>query len=113
MVNSVQIINKLSNKEYDKILSENIVFLNLVDASAVNTVIECIVRNTPIIVNRHPAVVELLGNHYPLYYDSLSFINISEYKISQAYRYLCRMDKSTFEMDAFLEKFIKIIETLN
>ena len=70
MCDSVNIINKLSNQEYDNLLTENIVFINLIDASAVNTLIECMVRNTPIIINRHPVVVELLGENYPLYYDN-------------------------------------------
>ena len=58
---SVKIIDKLSNEDYDNLLTKNIVFIKLVDASAVNTIIECIVRNTPIIVNRLPATEELLG----------------------------------------------------
>ncbi|KAI8821251.1 hypothetical protein BJ741DRAFT_672688 [Chytriomyces cf. hyalinus JEL632] len=68
---SVEVISRLDNDEYDKLLSENIVFLKLVDASAVNTVIECIVRNTPVLVNRHPAVVEMLGTEYPFYYQKM------------------------------------------
>ena len=58
---SVEIISTLENEHYDELLSENIVFLKLVDASAVNTIIECIVRCTPILVNRHAAVEEMLG----------------------------------------------------
>ncbi|KAJ3223130.1 hypothetical protein HDU81_009390 [Chytriomyces hyalinus] len=65
---TVEVITRHDNGEYDKLLSENIVFLKLMDASAVNTVIECIVRNTPVLVNRHPAVVEMLGTEYPFYY---------------------------------------------
>jgi hypothetical protein len=69
-INSVDIIEFIDNNIYDNLLTENIVFLNLVDASAVNTIIECIARNTPLIVNRHPAVIELLGEKYPLYYEN-------------------------------------------
>lgn len=57
---------------YDRLLSENLVFLDLYDCSASNTVIECIARATPLLVNPHPAVVEHLGQDYPLYFDSLS-----------------------------------------
>jgi hypothetical protein len=66
---NIEIIETLENSDYDTLLSENIVCIYLVDASTVNTVLECIVRNTPIIINRHPAVVELLGNDYPLFYN--------------------------------------------
>jgi hypothetical protein len=61
----------LPNSEYDRLLVENIVFVYLYDASANNTVIECIVRNTPILINPLEAVKEYLGDDYPLYYNSL------------------------------------------
>jgi hypothetical protein len=60
----------LPNDEYDELLSENIVFLNLLDASANNAVIECIARATPLLINPHPAVVEYLGEGYPFYYET-------------------------------------------
>jgi hypothetical protein len=65
---SVAIIQKLSDPEYDTLLSKTVVFLNLVDAVAVNTVIECIIRRTPVILNRLPATEEYLGKGYPLFY---------------------------------------------
>lgn len=57
--------------DYDRFLSRNIVFLDLYDASANNAVIECILRRTPLLVNRLDAVVEYLGADYPLYFDTL------------------------------------------
>lgn len=56
---------------YDGLLSESIVFLDLYDTVVNNTVIECIVRGTPIVCNRLPALVELLGEEYPLFFSSL------------------------------------------
>jgi hypothetical protein len=61
----------VSNPEYDRLLSENLVFIHLYDASANNTVIECIVRNTPLLVNPVEGVKEYLGEEYPLYFESL------------------------------------------
>ena len=61
----------LVNADYDVLLSRNIVFIQLYDASANNTVIECLARGTPVLVNPLPAVREYLGDDYPLYYDSL------------------------------------------
>jgi len=57
--------------DYDELLSENIVFIELYDANANNVVLECIARSTPILINPLPAVKEYLGEEYPLYYDSL------------------------------------------
>ncbi len=61
----------LPPSEYDSWLSSNIVFLDLVCASANNAVIECIARGTPLLVNPLPSVVEYLGEDYPLYFHSL------------------------------------------
>jgi hypothetical protein len=79
------------NEHYDRMLSCNIVFLDLYDSSANNTIVECIVRNTPLIVNRHPAVVEYLGKDYPLYFDTIeeaSYLAEDEEKVYTAYIYL-------------------------
>ena len=101
---SVQIINMLSDADYDNLLSNNVVFLNLIEISACNTLIECIVRNTPIIVNKIPGVVELLGADYPLYYDNIDQVeNLLTYKtIEKAYNHLKCIDKSKFTIDYFL-----------
>jgi hypothetical protein len=71
VMSSVDRVDFLSNQRYDKLLSENIVFLDLIDASATNAIIECIARDTPVLVNPLPAVVEYLGEDYPFYYHSL------------------------------------------
>jgi hypothetical protein len=109
---SVQVLSHLSNDDYDKLLSENIVFLNLVDCSAVNTVIECIVRSTPLIVNRHPALEEYLGKYYPGFYSNLAEANIlcSDLKrICIIHEYLNMMDKSNLRLVTFLRNFQDIV----
>ena len=67
----VQILYTDTYDQYDAILDRNIVFCDLYDASANNTVLECIERNTPIIINKLPAVIEYLGEGYPLYFEHL------------------------------------------
>lgn len=71
MYDTAETVQYLPNREYDRLLSENIVFINLYDSSANNTIIECIARNTPILVNPLEAVVEYLGEDYPFYFNSL------------------------------------------
>lgn len=70
MYESADILSFVPNSEYDRLLSENIVFVYLYDASANNAVIECIARNTPILTNKIPPVVEYLGEDYPFYFSS-------------------------------------------
>lgn len=109
---SVIILDKLSNHEYDMLLAENIVFLNLVDCSAVNTVIECIVRNTPLIVNRLPALEELLGNNYPGFYGNLheaSQMCVSIQKIQNIHEHMKALDKTRYKLSSFIKDFQDIL----
>ncbi len=69
---TVERLERLSNSEYDELFERAIVFLNLFDAPANTTVLECIARGTPLVVNRLAGIVEYLGEDYPLFYDSLS-----------------------------------------
>jgi glycosyltransferase involved in cell wall biosynthesis len=68
---SVEVRGHVTDLEYDELLATSVVFLNLIDAPANTTVVECIARNTPLLVNRLPGVVEYLGENYPLYYDDI------------------------------------------
>jgi exopolysaccharide biosynthesis predicted pyruvyltransferase EpsI len=108
MVNSVEIISHLSNKNYDKLLSRSVVFLDLIDVSAANTIIECIVRNTPLVVNRVAATEEYLGKDYPLFYDNYDQIPtlLRKETILNAWTYLQRLDKTFLSIDTFTEKLM-------
>ncbi|EGO62246.1 hypothetical protein [Acetonema longum] len=70
MLDTVTTLSFLPNDQYDALLTENIVFINLYDTSANNAVIECMARGTPLLVNKLPAVIEYLGPEYPLYYET-------------------------------------------
>lgn len=108
----VSILERLSDEDYDSLLSESIVFLKLEDASACNTLIECIVRNTPILINRHPAVVEMLGEEYPLYYSNsreASFLATDCKSIVLAHLHIKKLDKRRFMVEAFLEDMGKVL----
>lgn len=116
MENSVKTISYLNNTDYDNLLSQNIVFLNLVDASAVNTLIECISRCTPIIVNKLPAIVELLGTNYPLYYKNyyeVSLILDDTERIRHGYLYLRDLDKTKFDITTFTTNLMNIIKDIS
>lgn len=103
--NSVKVFENVDNLSYDQLLSQNIVFLNLVDCSVSNTVVECIVRNTPLLINRHPAVVELLGRRYPFYYSTMEEATRKSndlYLIQLTHFYLRSLNKSHYTMGYFI-----------
>lgn len=110
---SKEVIMKYTStfEEYDSLLANNLVFVDLFDASANNTVLECIVRNTPIIINKLDAVVEYLGDEYPLYYNDLSEVSdlINGPKILSAHEYLKKMDKTPFKINTFLNNLYDIV----
>lgn len=107
---SVERIPRLSDAEYDHLLSRNIVFLEPLDASANNAVVECIVRNTPIVVNRHPAVEEYLGRDYPLFYERFHQAGelLTDEHILAAHRFLLSMDKARFQGKYFARELAEV-----
>jgi hypothetical protein len=113
MENSVDVLEYLDNIQYDDLLVNNIVYIDLIDASAVNTIIECILRNTPILVNPIDPVREVLGENYPLYYNNTyeaSKLLENPDAIHSAHMYLVQMDKTRFLISTFITQLKHIIE---
>lgn len=63
----------LSNTEYISDLVCGIGFAYYSDVAASNSLLEYIVSHTPLIVNKHPAVVEYIGKDYPLFYENIEY----------------------------------------
>ncbi len=103
----IELMDRVSDSSFDKMLAENVVFVDLYDASANNTVVECIVRNTPILINRHPATVEYLGEKYPLFFEDLgeaALLLADPEKVFEAHRYLINSGlKERLHGDRFVE----------
>jgi len=110
---NIDIINFLSNEDYDSLLIKTVVFIDLFDASACNTLIECIVRNTPIIVNNHPAVVEYIGADYPGLYTDLEEVNklCNIDSVNNMYNYLAsnKEIKNDINIKTFITDIDKIL----
>jgi hypothetical protein len=68
---SVNVRDRVESASYERTLARSVVFLNLLDACANNTVVECLARATPLIINRLAGVEEYLGADYPLFYDTM------------------------------------------
>lgn len=100
----VTVTSWLANDAYDRLFAENVMFLELFDASANNAVVEAIARSTPLVVNRHPAVEEYLGEDYPLFYRELAEVPklLENARIRAAHEHLRDMDKSSLQVDRFI-----------
>jgi hypothetical protein len=110
MYDTAESITFIPNKEYDKLISENLVIINLYDSNANNTVIECIARNTPLLVNPIEPVVEYLGEDYPFYFSSLEEAARKAEDLDlvcETHQYLLNHPiKEKLKGDSFLESFV-------
>ncbi len=68
----VELVKRLDSHAYQTALASSIVFINLIDAAANNTILECIARGTPILINDVGGVKEYVGEDYPLLYSDMS-----------------------------------------
>lgn len=107
-------VPETTNEVYDALLAQSIVFLELFDTSANNAVIEAIVRNSPIITNRHPATEEYLGKDYPLFYDDIDEVSsmTTERRVRDAWHYLVELDKSELRLKFFVDKLANFLESI-
>ena len=108
-VNGNVIVHRhLANQEFDNYMTTTCGFLDLLDTSANNGVTDCISRNIPLLINWHPAIVEYLGEDYPLYYNTIESANkkINNIElIKEAHFYLKALDKSKFDINTFITEF--------
>jgi hypothetical protein len=104
--------NYVPHHQYDLILSRNVVAMEVLDASATNGVLDCIVRNTPVLVNRHPAVIEYLGENYPLYFDHPEQIPDLMHKVLDAHYYIKNLDKQWCKGEHFAASIYKICDSV-
>jgi hypothetical protein len=80
--------------------------------------VECISTGTPIIVNYHPAIVEYLGEDYPLYFNRIYNDKTHSYHINtehllKAHYYLLNIkNNSKIELCDFLNEFKIIIDKI-
>lgn len=88
-------IDGLDTYEYDSYLSNSVVFINLIDSVINNTVLECIERGTPILINRNKSIEEYIGKDYPLFYDDINNIDslLTDENLLLASQYLIGIKK--------------------
>lgn len=109
-------LDYLENFEYDNLLSSSIVFLDLINPVASNTLIECIMYNTPVLINKHPSNIEYLGVDYPFYYDNIEEASkkIDDLElIKKTTDYLKNYNKDDLGITYFLKKFKSIIDYIS
>lgn len=97
---------KLTDSAYDSMLSRSVIFAHYFDASASNTVLECIQRATPLVLNRLPAHEEYLGPEYPGFYtdiDEVPGILRDRDRLLAAHQYLLPHAQYLIRLHHFVE----------
>jgi hypothetical protein len=101
---AVETCGYVNNATYDRLLAESIVLAEYFDVSASNTVVECIARGTPVLVNRLPALEEYLGSDYPLFFHDIETAGrhlADRGRLEAAHRHLVGMDRSWLSARGF------------
>ena len=108
-----------SFNEYDKLIHTSIVVLPLFDAAANNSVLECMISNTPFFVEKNMGTIEYLGNNYPMFFSDICEINhiidnkqllMETYQTTHAY--LSKIDKRQFSYKKFYSEILKYINNV-
>jgi hypothetical protein len=108
---NIEYINFIDDEAYDEMLVSSIVFIYLEDTSANNIIVECVQYNTPILINKHPAVVEYLGDDYPFYYDTIDDANLKVDDmelIKKTVEYLKLKNKDDISVEYFLKELDRV-----
>ncbi len=114
--NTVNIYYTNNYLEYDSLLTNNIIVIHLINASANNAILELMSMNIPFFVNRLPAVEEYIGKDYPLYFSDIQEIeNIIHNQdllielYESAYKYLRSLSKKDITIEHFSSEILKFI----
>ena len=112
--NSVQFnLGMLDDNSYINNLIKSVGFCYLYSANANNAVLEHIMSHTPLIVNKLPAVVEYIGEDYPMFYEKIEYdpdkYLLSKSFLSEVSSYL--KERSTLDMFK-IENFIEFFKNL-
>lgn len=96
----------LNNSDYIQNLVSGVGFAYHSDVAASNSLLEHIVSYTPIVVNKHPAIVEYIGEEYPLFYEDIKH-DPDRYLLDKKYIMQCSdYLKQRSKLDMFsIEKF--------
>ena len=113
-VGETVVLGHLPRPEYETLLLASVVFMHLKAAAGSTTLVECIARTTPVLVNRLRATEEYLGRDYPLFYNELSEAPrlLTTERVRAAHAYLAAMDRSWLDPGVFREQVADFVGRL-
>jgi hypothetical protein len=109
---SVIITRAEEKREYDRLVKQNLVVLDMWAASANNAVLESIALQAPFFIRRLPGPEEYLGKDYPLFFSNFDelqeFISSDKKRLRDlllsAHNHLKAIDRNRFSTDTFAKQ---------
>lgn len=102
-------------EQYMDVIYNNIIIIDLIDASANNAILELTASKIPFFVKKLPAIVEYIGHDYPLLFNNVSEIEevlqdkqLLQYQLTLAHEYLNNIDMSDLTHDSFTSSLLSI-----
>ena len=107
---SCSIIQELNREKYEELITNSLLYLNMIYAAGTTVVLESISRCIPIILNRLPAFEDYLGKNYPLFYESkeqAEALFCNRETLKSGFEYLCDLNKRNLFPETFLRSLSK------
>lgn len=104
---TIKTFQHVSNEIYDSILSTSVIISKYFGVGASNLIVECMIRGTPILINKLPPIVEYLGEDYPFYMDNPDF---SELNLKRTSQYLLDRASILPTPEVFVDKVLEFLE---
>jgi hypothetical protein len=93
--------------KYEKTITSSLVYFNFDEFIQLDFFLECLERNTPMLLKRHPIAEEYLGKNYPLFFTTKEdIVEISCEQVLAAHNYLVNIDKEKFRIQTFIKSIV-------
>ncbi len=106
----IEFMDFVAPAPYDALFAQNVVLCEYYTLSASNTIVECMVRGTPLLINPLPPAVEYLGAEYPLYftsYEEAASKAADPALVLAAHAYLMEKDMAFLSQENFLFSILR------
>lgn len=99
--------DRVPDATYDNLLTQSVMAIEFVDCAATTVVVESLARCAPMLLNRHPALLEYVGKDYPMFFDDIRECEqlLHPANVYKTHEYIRHMDKSFLSIENFLHKF--------
>jgi hypothetical protein len=99
--------SRLPDITYDTWLANSVIASEFVDCAATTVVVEALARCTPMLLNRHPALIEYVGEAYPMFFDNIEECEqlLHPDNVVKTHEYIQDRNRNFLQVSSFTEQF--------